>query len=735
KEKGINTAEIYEFGDPRRRDDFTMPTGIPFLGDESVKLLKYTFKEGKRLNMTIGLKSSSGWNAGGTWVTPDWASKALYFSEVEVNGSQDMVIDLPFPEVHRNCPKTEEGLPVFYREVAVLAIPSNENKKYDKNRILNFSSDFSDGKLQWKAREGKWKVFRFVCTNTGQMLWVPSPKSRGLYIDFLDPEATKRFYKYILDRLGITPENASDSLLAYIFEDSMELYDNIMWTDLFRKIFRERQGYDITNYLPVFAGWSLNEKGLTDRFLYDYKKTVSDQIIFSNFETGYEFLKKYNIELNAEHSCPPMHRGPFDVLKALKYTSVPCSEFWIDHVFFVKTAASAAHIYNKQLVDAEAFTTWRKWKDTPFSFKKYVDRAYCEGLNTITMNNFTSTSPEYGLPGMASYAGTDINPANTWWEKSGPFMEYISRCNYLLRQGKFVGDVCYYYGDKAPNIYPNVHDVPEKPTLNGLGKGYDFDFVNTDVILTRMSVKDGRIILPGGMSYALMLLPELDNIPLVVLKKIDKLVKSGAVVIEPKPSKVPNLNNYELEEKELKKITDRLWGDIDGKRIVENAYGKGKVIHGLTPDDVLKSMEIIEDFSFQGETGLDYIHRTSGNMDIYFISNRNDSPYKGVCAFRVSGKYPELWDPATGKQQKVTDFESKNKGTSFQLDLAPWGSVFVVFVSEERTGVNPVMNKEVAKSESIEGPWKVTFPEGWGAPSSYVFRELKSWTESDNKGI
>ncbi|MFC2087635.1 glycosyl hydrolase, partial [Bacteroidota bacterium] len=738
KVKGINTAEIYEAGDPGTRKDFNLPPGLPYLGDESVKRIKHALSEGKRLNMNIGLKSSSGWNAGGTWVTPDWASKALYFTEVEIEGSENAEIDLPFPEVRRNCPKTDKGFPVFYKEVAILAVPFNKNKIYNNNKILNLTSDFINGKLHWKAREGRWTIIRFVCTNTGQLLWVPSPKSRGLYIDFLDPEATKRHYKYILDRLGITPGNTSDIILAFIFEDSMELRLDILWTDLMPKIFKERQGYEIVNYLPVLAGWSIKEKTLTDRFLYDFNKTVSDQIIYSNFKTGYEFLKGYDIELNAEHPCPPMHRGPIDALKALKYTSVPSGEFWIgsrNNLFFVKQAASASHIYGKKLVDAEAFTTWRKWKDAPFDFKKYVDRAYCEGLNTITLNNFTSTSPEYGQPGLAGYAGQDINSANTWWEKSKPFMDYLSRCNYLLRQGFFIGDACYYYGDQAPNFFPSSWKIPEKPMLKGLGKGYDYDIVNSDVILNRMSVKDGRIVLPNGMSYAVMILPEQEHMPLEILKKIIKLVKSGATVIGPKPSTVPNLNNYEKEEIELKKRAAKLWGEIDGKNVMENSYGKGKVFYGLTPEEVLLKKGINKDFNYSGGIQLDYIHRTMDIGDVYFISNRNDSWYNGDCEFRITGKYPELWDPTSGFQRKVTAYNAENDKTSFRLELAPWGSVFVVFVDEKRPDLEPAGIKEIIKSEEIGGTWEVSFPEGWGAPSNALFKELKSWTESDNKGI
>ena len=425
-----------------------------------------------------------------------------------------------------------------------------------------------------------------------------------------------------MDRLGITPENSSENGLAYFEFDSMELADGIPWTDSFGAIFKERQGYDIVKYLPVLAGWKL--KDITEKFLYDFRETVSDQLIYSHYHTGAEFLKKYNSDLVGEAGGPgpPIwNTCPVDALKALGNVTVPRGEFWIKHrnMFLIKEIASASHIYGKKLVDAESFTTWRRWKDSPFELKKYVDRAFCEGLNNITFHTFASTTPEDGLPGRTYHAGYDINPGTTWWQKSRPFMDYLSRCSYLLQQGLFVADICYYYGDQTPNFFPLFHDVPEKPMLKGLGRGFDYDVVNSDVILNRMSVKDGRIILPDGMSYSLLLLPDQTDMPLEVLKKIGELVKAGATVVGPRPATVPGLNEWEKKNDTLNQITSQLWGNTDGKNVVENKYGKGEVIFGLTADEALQKKGIEKDFSYTGLSEIDYIHRTTSiGRDLFF---------------------------------------------------------------------------------------------------------------------
>jgi hypothetical protein len=305
-----------------------------------------------------------------------------------------------------------------------------------------------------------------------------------------------------------------------------------------------------------------------------------------------------------------------------------------------------------------------------------------------------------------------------------------------LQQGLFVGDVCYYYGDKAPNFFPPIQGVPEKPMLKGLGKGYDFDVVNSDVILNRMSVKEGQIVLPDGMSYALMLLPEQIYMPLTVLQKIEKLVKAGATVIGSRPVTVPNLNNLREDNIELNKIVNRLWGNTDAKKIVENLYGKGKIIDGLTADEVLQKKGIGKDFSFNGTSEIDYIHRSTNFGEVYFLRNDKDTLVRDYCQFRVSGKYPELWDPISGTASRVVNFTKTKDSSGFLIELPAHGSIFVVFNNKNRKYLPEFSEKEKAIHEKeIKGSWSLNFPENWGAPANAVFDKLISWTDSEDKGI
>ncbi|MBT7094039.1 MAG: hypothetical protein HN936_12390, partial [Bacteroidetes bacterium] len=479
-EKGMGRAEIWDVAAINNPDNY-IPAGPSFLSDSSVAMIKYAFDEGRKYGIKLGMVGSSGWNAGGTWVEPEWASKQLFYSELIVNGPVKKIVELPFPEVPSRCPKDDNGMPLYYKEVAVLALPFSDEKKLDNTQnIVDLTDKVSQGKIDIDLPDGQWIIMRFICSNNGQMLIVPSPKSNGLFIDFLDPESTKKHLSQFMNRLGINRGEKRDGGLTYLEFDSMELAEGIAWTDSMPSIFKTMRGYDITNYLPVLAGWTISDE--TERFLYDWKKTVSDQLIFSHYTTGRKFLEEYGIDLVAEAGGPgppTWNTCPVDALKALGNVSIPRGEFWVRHrdIFLVKEVASAAHIYGRNVIDAESFTTWRRWKDSPNDLKKIVDRAFCEGLNCVTFHTFASTGPEDGLPGRTYHAGSDINHANTWWNKSGPFMDYLARCSYMLQQGLFVADAAYYYGDQAPNFWPTYHVVPEKIIPEDLGEGYDYDVV------------------------------------------------------------------------------------------------------------------------------------------------------------------------------------------------------------------------------------------------------------------
>ena len=791
KDKGLGGLQIWDTEAMRNPNGF-VPAGPPFLGDKSVDAIHHAIKEAKRLDLDLGLICASGWNSGGAWVTPEMASKNLFHAGIVVSGPDQIIHQLPFPEIPPDCPRGADGLPAWYIDVAVLAWPhSDDNVISDLSEIVNVSDKFKDGVLAWKAPPGKWQVVRFVCTNNGQQLIAASPNSNGFFIDFLDPDATRFHFEYIFKQLGLQKGVDNKSQLKTLDDDSMELHPGIQWTKDFRKWFQKYHDYDPVNWLPVFLGWQINDKDLSDKFLYDYTKTVSDLLIYSHYETGSKVCAEYGLELVAEAGGPgpPFWEScPVDALKALGNVDIPRGEFWLGNprnLFLIKEIASAAHIYGKTFVDAESWTTWRRWRDSPFERKRLVDRAFCEGLNRVTYHGFSHSPVEDEYPGRSYHAGIDMNPQVVWWSKARPFMDYLARCCFMLQQGLYVADVAYYYGDQAPNFWPYYHNVPEKPKIDGLGSGYEYDVVNTDVILNRMEVKDEKIVLPDGMSYRILVLPEKDKMPLEVLRKLEKLVFDGATILGPKPTGVPGLNDFVNKTENLQKLADKMWGRCNGSTIKVNEYGKGRVVWGYTPGQWLKKNAVAPDFKCkdpQLDTRFNFIHRETALSHIYFISNKTLGRLSSECTFRVGNSTPQIWDPSDGSVRDQLVFRIDDEGVTMPMVLPPGGSTFVVFDKgaspsglnvighEKGSGNNDLPVEKVVKVnkksavircwqngkysvarkngkqmqavvKNIPSPvtvgaeWKVAFDTDWGGPGEVVFPELISWTDHDNQGI
>ncbi len=764
KAKGLGGLQMWDT-EAMRNPGGMVPSGPPFMGKESVAAMRHSLKEAKRLDLELGLITSSGWNAGGPWIPPQLASKNLFYSSVVIEGSGLIKQKLPFPEVPENCPKGEDGLPKWYIDVAVLAWPEAEDKVInDQSEIINLTGQFKNGELQWPPPPGKWHVVRFVCTNNGQQLIAASPNSKGPFIDFLDPEATRFHFTYILDQLGIQKGGDPSLPLKTLDVDSMELHEGIQWTTKFGEWFMKYHGYDPVDWLPVLMGWTIGDQEQSERFKYDYSKTVSDLLIFSHYTTGSEICAEYGLKLAGEAGGPgpPIwYTCPVDALKALGNVDIPRGEFWIrnrNNIFLVKEIASASHIYGKPLVDAEAWTTWWRWKDSPFIRKQYVDRAFCEGLNHITYHGYSNSPDEFGFPGRSYHAGVDMNPRVVWWSKARPFMDYLARCCYMLQQGLFVADVAYYYGDQAPNFWPLFANVPEKPLLPGLGKGYDYDVVNSDVILNRMSFENGKIVFPDGMSYRVLVLPDQEDMPLEVLQKLEALVSAGATIIGPKPMEVPGMSEYAARKSELKALAEKMWGNCNGTTIKQNTYGKGTVVWGHSPKEWLDMNSVSPDFfCFDQELDpdLDYIHRQTGNTDLYFVRNKSLKSIRTDCFFRSGETRPWFWDPSDGSRLPAYIYSDQDFGTKVQLDLAPGGSVFVVFGEEEnikptvflawqnddfdvkntKGKARKVQVNDLQDPIKIQGGWNVSFDPEWGAPAEIDFPELISWSDHNIEGI
>ena len=394
---------------------------------------------------------------------------------------------------------------------------------------------------------------------------------------------------------------------------------------------------------------------------------------------------------------------------------------------------AAAGPYGKRIAAAEAFTRNRDphWMESPALMKPVADKAFCDGFNWFFLGS-TATHAGMGTPGDEVDGGTHFNREVTWWPHARPMVDYFARCSYLLQQGLFVADVCYYNGDEAPNF------VGPKSVDPALGTGYDYDVCNAEVLLRRMAVRDGRIVLPDGMSYRLLVLPEREGMPVEVVSKLRDLVTAGATVVGPKPQRDTGLKDYPRCDREVQRLADELWGDCDGKTVCQHRFGKGRIVWGIKLRDVLRADGVAPDFEYSAgkESYLDFLHRTAAGAEIYFVANRTAHEETARCTFRTGGKLPELWDPVGGAMRNAANYTIADGRTTLPLMFPPHGSLFVVFRQPAPTARAEGRNFPVFQPlEELSGPWTVHFDPRWGGPETVRFGQLISWTQRPEAGV
>ena len=749
--------------------------GVEFLGPDWRELFRHAVSEATRLKIEIGFNLAGGWTMMGPWVTPDNAMKKVVQAELNVDGPKKYSGKLVKPE-------TVDG---YYHDIWVQAFRVNrETKIVDPNSIVDLTGQLKpDGQFEWDVPEGQWVILRTGYTLTGHpwSKWHAYPEGdtfkggEGYEIDYLNTASLEDHFNH-LGKLVIGEAKKAGGKLAYLWSDSWEC-GKLTWTQDFPNQFLRFRGYDLKPFMPILAGYSITDSLVSNRFREDFDRTIQDCIAENFYGQFNKLCHKYGLKVGNE-AGGPNDIPPQDALKNLGRCDIPSGEFWVNGHYLaqegynsdrylrlnLKQTATAAHIYGKRQAMAESFTQQEQdrthWSLGPSDLKPYANDAFCEGINRIMLHQATCQPPSDGKPGYEFCAGQHFTPNITWWEQSSAFFSYLSRCQFMLQQGLFVGDVCFYLGERPPALVPPKYIIPS------LGSGYDCDYCNAEVLLSRMSVKNGRIVLPDGMSYRILVLqnctstnPDIcqqvsryqkltvspvpsKDMSLKVIEKIRELVYNGATVVGPPPAYSGGLKNYPDCDRQVQKIAAELWGNLNGKDVRERPFGKGRVIWGKTPREILLADGVKPDFSFPGQKKqpekFDYIHRTTNDLEIYFIINRTDQPETTDFTFRVSGKQPEIWDPVSGQIRLANTFRQIDGTTTLPLFLDRFGSFFIVFrkpVSIDdanKSRGNFETFKQLAELDSL---WQVTFDPKWGGPGAVEFPNLANWINRAEDGI
>ncbi|MCP4309627.1 MAG: glycoside hydrolase family 2 [Bacteroidetes bacterium] len=715
------------------------PLGPAFMSVEWKDLFAHVIKEADRLGMEISLNIQSGaGDPGNPNIEDDNGLKKITWSEQKVKGPRHIEMDLEMP-AHQifytditiqafKSPHTELRRDELIRNWGVKTFSTKERWNQDMDRydlkqfyeyhespgqvpaipedgIRDLSSHFKDGKITWDVPAGEWTIIRYGYTSTGKRNNYASKDYRGgLCYDPIHKRGINAQWRDVVLPL-IHIARAKGNSLKYVHVDSWEM-KTTNWTHDFELGFKQLRDYDIHPFLPVLAGYIVGSRDISNRFLEDFRLTVGDMAAEYNYGELRKLAHSEGISMHSESAGP--HLPPVDGLKTLGINDIPMGESWARAKTHrnteakrlnVKLGASAAHIYGKRFFAAEIPTSVGPvWERSPADVKIVLDRGFCTGVNRVNWHTYTSSPDEYGLPGIEYFAGTHLNRHVTWWKESKVFIDYINRTQHMLSQGIHVADVLGYLGSGVPLfgfLDGDRGDIPE---------GYAWDMCNAEVVLDRAQVMDGQICLPDGKEYSILALSNHRDLSLPVLRKIELMVKQGMVLVGSPPERASGLSGYPGSDQELKDIVKRLWGKAEGVNSFMNEYGKGRVYAGRTVARVLEMEKTGPDLYWEPgqDIDLEYIHRTSDEVDIYYVLNK--WAWKGIrdlehrnspalpdnfvqveCSFRVEGdRTIEQWDPVSGVITPVHVFEQNEGYYTLPVSLEPEGAAFYVFRKAEK---------------------------------------------------
>ncbi len=773
---------------------------VKFLDAQWQALFKHTVAEAKRLGMEININDGPGYyGSGGTWVTPAQGMQVVVQSETHITGGTQYTGKLALPSRNQE-----------YKDIAVVAVGETAKARYQipdlvnkavrwngwvayrgtqsaplslaapaealikMERVIELTGKMApDGTLTWDAPAGEWTILRFGHQWNGRTVGPSVATETGPETDKLDKAVTAMHFDAFVKRLNdLVGPDLKDALVATHIDSWEGGGQN--WTPALRDEFKKRRGYDPIPYLPVLAGRVLGDLQLSERFLFDLRLTISEMMI-QNYSAEFQRLAHAAGLRNTYESYTTIGND----LDNAMFADEPMAEFWtpngqgLDFQPTVKSMSSAAHLNGYSVVGAEAFTSGNqeKFMWTPARIKRIGDNAFIGGVNRFVFHRYAAQPfADAVKPGMQMGPwGLHYERTNTWWEFSGPWHKYLARCQYLLRQGTFVGDV--------------LKLQSEEPLLrfqDGPITGYDFDACGPATFL-RATTADGKIAFPSGAGYRLILLPDTPTMTVPLLARIRDLIRDGAALLGNPPQKTPGLTDYPRADGELKKLTDEIWGAEAS--VTDRSLGKGRVFRGMTPERALAALGVPPDFT--SDADIKYIHRNVGSADVYFLSHPGDAAVIANCAFRTIGKTPQLWDAQTGRIVPLPAYAAGDRTTSLAIPFDPSGSAFIVF---QRT-VAPATSPLVAISRdgaailadarrpsnsgdspidlltyefrqggtytftsvngassrfsipplpapvTVSGPWQLKFPAGWGAPPEVTLDRLISWSQHPDSGV
>ena len=614
---------------------------------------------------------------------------------------------------------------------------------YSLSQVINLTEQYKNAPASHSKEKtitavlpkGKWKLLRMGHTATGHTN-ATGGGGKGLECDKFNPRTVrKQFDNWFAQAFVKTHPEVARRVLKYMHVDSWECGSQ-NWSDSFAKEFRTRRGYDLLPYLPLLAGIPMESAGRSEEILRDVRTTIAELVVDVFYQVLSDCAKEYDCQFSAECVAPTMVS---DGLLHYQKVDLPMGEFWLNSPTHDKPndmldAISGAHIYGKNIIQAEGFTEVRgTWDEYPAMLKALLDRNYALGINRLFYHVYVHNPWLDRQPGMTlDGIGLFFQRNQTWWDKGAKaFSEYATRCQSLLQYGHPVTDIAVFTGEEIPrrSVLPErlVSSLPglfgteriesERIRLANEGqplrvrpvgvthsanmadpekwvnplRGYAYDSFNKDALLRLAKAENGRMKLAEGMGYKVVVLPlsrPMNPEPVLspaVRKKMDEL-KAAGVIVPALPYTEEDFSAYGLER------------DM------------------IVPEDVA------------------WMHRSGELGDIYFVANQREETRTFTASMRINGRKPECWNPVTGEMNTHPSYRIHDNRTEVTLTLAPNESVFIVFPTEEAadkertsTDKREPLNRTLETEE-----YTVTF---LATGKTVVRKDLFDWSKEEDEQI
>lgn len=594
-------------------------------------------------------------------------------------------------------------------------------------QVLNLTDRMKpDGTLDWTPPRGKWRIVRIGYSLLGTTNHPAPEEATGLEVDKFDGAAVRQ---YLQTYLGMYRDAAGAELVGQkgiraLLTDSIEV-GAANWTPRMIEQFKRLRGYDPTPFLPTLTGVIIGSRAESDRFLYDYRRTLADLMASEHYGTVAAVAHENGLRVYGE-ALEDVRPSLGDDMTMRKYADVPMAALWTWNrqsmprptlIGDMRGAASVAHIYGQNIVAAESMTAASApWAFAPADLRRIIDLEFANGVNRPVIHTSVHQPTDDKLPGLSlAIFGQYFNRHETWAEMAKPWVDYIARTGFMLQQGRNFADVAYFYGEEAP-----LTALYAQAPLADTPKRYAFDFINPDALLNQLSVEGGELVAKSGARYkALYLGGASSRMTLPVLRRIAEFADAGVTIVGAAPQSSPGLKD---DPAEFDALVRRIWG------------GKANVIARGPIEAALAARGLGPDFSYSGEAELLFVHRKLDDGDAYFLTNRRDRAEHVEARFRVAGKAPEIWRADTGAYEPVS-YRIEGGETIVPLDFAAEDSFFVVFRKPASAASLLVASGAKTLAATLAGSWTVTFQSGRGAPVSAELASLSSLSDNADPGI